>query len=213
MPWFSARAGPPTPRESAAGGVAFRFRGQRRHPDLCDYEAPWPGLHVPIPTLRRCLHEHRRTVQGRRGSLLLRRRALPSPPRCRFFPALLRACYRAWLDMPDRRSLASVHPRVRHEPARVPPVDGRANWVPDTKRAARMRPPRGRSSTGVGNHAAQRLHRSADSRLCRGLGRSRPERYGRACAVRCRPAPGMRRRVRTQPTEIGARIISATERA
>ena len=41
--------------------------------------------------LRRCTHEHRRTVQGRRGSLLLRRRALPSPPPCRFIPALLRA--------------------------------------------------------------------------------------------------------------------------
>src|SRR5664279_5390002 len=39
--------------------------------------------------LRRCPHEHRRTVQGRRGSLLLRRRALPSPPPCRFIPALI----------------------------------------------------------------------------------------------------------------------------
>src|SRR5664279_4392302 len=83
--------GPPATRDSAAGGVAFRFRRQRRHPELCDYAAQYPGLHVPIPTLRRCPHEHRRTVQGRRGSLLLRRRALPSLPPCRFIPALLRA--------------------------------------------------------------------------------------------------------------------------
>src|SRR5664279_2275105 len=83
--------GPPATRDNAAGGVAFRFRRQRRHPELCDYAAQWPGLYVPIPMLRRCPHEHRRTVQGRRGSLLLRRRALPSPPPCRFIPALLRA--------------------------------------------------------------------------------------------------------------------------
>ena len=46
---------------------------------------------MPLSTLRHALAGHRRITRGRRGSLALRRRALPSPPPCRFIPALLRA--------------------------------------------------------------------------------------------------------------------------
>src|ERR1019366_4213848 len=41
-----------------------------------------------MPTLRHALAGRRRMAEGRRGSLALRRRALPSPPPCRFIPAL-----------------------------------------------------------------------------------------------------------------------------
>src|SRR6476619_2860537 len=43
---------------------------------------------MPLSTLRRRPHRRRRMTRGRRGSLPLRRRALPSPPPCRFIPAL-----------------------------------------------------------------------------------------------------------------------------
>ena len=47
-----------------------------------------PACTYPLSTLRRRPHERRRMTRGHRGSLLLRRRALPSPSPCRFIPAL-----------------------------------------------------------------------------------------------------------------------------
>src|SRR5712691_3498162 len=41
-----------------------------------------------MPTLRHALAGRRRMAEGRRGTLALRRRALSSPPSCRFIPAL-----------------------------------------------------------------------------------------------------------------------------
>src|SRR3989440_7547476 len=46
-----------------------------------------PACTYPCPTLRRRPCDRRRMARGRRGSLLLRRRALPSPSPCRFTPA------------------------------------------------------------------------------------------------------------------------------
>jgi hypothetical protein len=57
-------------------------------PRSWNFVAQQPGLHVPLPTLRHALTGRRRTARGRRGSLILRRRALPSPPPDRFIPAL-----------------------------------------------------------------------------------------------------------------------------
>jgi hypothetical protein len=51
--------------------------------------AEQPGLHVPLSTLRHALAGRRRMTRGRRGSLALRRRALTSPPPCRFIPRFL----------------------------------------------------------------------------------------------------------------------------
>src|SRR5664279_4970903 len=43
---------------------------------------------MPLSTLRHALAGRRRMTRGRRGPLPLRRGALPSPPPCRFIPAL-----------------------------------------------------------------------------------------------------------------------------
>src|SRR6202035_452543 len=50
-----------------------------------------PACTCPCPTLRHALAGRRRMARGRRGSLALRRRALSSPPPCRFIPALTRS--------------------------------------------------------------------------------------------------------------------------
>src|SRR6266511_2902214 len=47
-----------------------------------------PACTYPCPTLRPCPRGQSRMARGRRGSLLLRRRALSSPSPCRFIPAL-----------------------------------------------------------------------------------------------------------------------------
>src|SRR5205814_8322121 len=57
-------------------------------PQSSNFAAQSPGLHVPLSTLRHALAGRRRMTRGRRGSLALRRTALPSPPPYRFIPAL-----------------------------------------------------------------------------------------------------------------------------
>ena len=49
-PW-----GPSPSRAGDGPGVAFRIRGQRRHPRHGYFRGSIPGLHVPLPTLRSSL--------------------------------------------------------------------------------------------------------------------------------------------------------------
>src|SRR5205807_10395219 len=60
----------------------------RRHPEVLISRLNSPACTYPCPTLRLCPYGHRRMARGHRGSLLLRCRALSSPPSCRFIPAL-----------------------------------------------------------------------------------------------------------------------------
>ena len=80
--------GPPTPRANAAGSVAFHRFEQCGHPDAVISWLNNPACTYPCQRFATPLAGRRRMTRGRRGSLLLRRRALPSPPPCRFIPAL-----------------------------------------------------------------------------------------------------------------------------
>jgi hypothetical protein len=75
------------------GVMSVFVNGQPRPAPQCLYirtlVAEQPGLHVPLSTLRHALAGRRRMTRGRRGSLALRRRALTSPPPCRFIPRFL----------------------------------------------------------------------------------------------------------------------------
>ena len=91
--------GPPAPRDNAAGDVAFRSQGRRRHPEPGDFAgsiaqpARTPITASPTPSQRR------RMTRGHRGPLLLRCRAPSSPSPRRFIPA---------------------HPQFPHRPPTVP---------------------------------------------------------------------------------------------
>src|SRR5262249_27652344 len=58
-------------------------------PRSLDFAAQYPGLHVPLSTLRLRPRGRQRMTRGHRGSLLLRCRALSSPSPCRFYPGAL----------------------------------------------------------------------------------------------------------------------------
>jgi hypothetical protein len=64
------------------GGGRIGLAGRR-----CGHRDVRPSPHVPLSTLRPRPHERARMTRGRRGSLIPRRRALPSPSPCRFIPA------------------------------------------------------------------------------------------------------------------------------
>ena len=83
----STPRGPPTARENAADGVAFRTVRQRRHPKQGDFEAQQPSLHVPLPTLRRRPRGRPRTARGHRESLAIRCWTLSFLSPDRFIPA------------------------------------------------------------------------------------------------------------------------------
>src|SRR5664279_2154871 len=83
--------GPPTARDNAAAVLPFHrgdsvgtpkwlFRGSIARPTCTPVNS--------LSTLRCALAERQRMTRGHRGSLLLRCRAFPSPPSCRFMPAL-----------------------------------------------------------------------------------------------------------------------------
>src|SRR5664280_834969 len=59
---------------------------------------------MPLSTLRHALAGRRRMTRGRRGPLPLRRGALPSPPPCRFIPALSTS------EAPTRGTCVYVYP-------------------------------------------------------------------------------------------------------
>ena len=80
--------GPPTTRDNAAGGVAFRHLDSVGTPKLHISWLNSPACTCPCQRFADALTGRRRMTRGRRGSLPLRRRALPSPPPCRFIPAL-----------------------------------------------------------------------------------------------------------------------------
>jgi len=84
----STARGPTAACDGAAVDVAFRSFPQRGHPECHDFAAQYPGLHVPLSTLRLRPCGRRRMTRGHGGSLLLRRRAFSSPSPCRFIPAL-----------------------------------------------------------------------------------------------------------------------------
>ena len=194
MPWFSDRAGPAGGSRIAPRRCCLPPLGQRRRPDCCDFAAQSPGLHVPLPTLRHALAGRRRMTRGRRGSLALRRRALPSPPPCRFIPALSqdRAETRlpvrglAPLLQPAHRRRARLRHRQgprqqRHQPRLVPP-DG-----PGTLDAVRHDPA----------HRPQPAH---PARLEHPAGRNPAPRSRRATPENPQTAPQNPRRPRRRAT-------------
>src|SRR5665648_841939 len=84
------------------------------------------GLHVPLSTLRRRPHGHRRMTRGHRGSLLLRCRAFSSLSSCRFIPAhpTFRASAQTELAPPLCRTTTRAVDRY-------PPGSSRSNnWTP-----------------------------------------------------------------------------------
>src|ERR1019366_516597 len=112
-----------------------------------------------MPTLRHALAGRRRMAEGRRGSLALRRRALPSPPPCRFIPALSQS--------PHGRAAACRWPRPR-----------RAGWPP----------PRPRSAPGPATAAATHGGTAATPSGSRPGARERPRcRFPSGPAVRAAP--------------------------
>jgi len=56
-------------------------------PDVADFGALSPGLHVPLSTLRQCPHEHPRMTRGQSGSLYLPCTGPTPALSCRFIPA------------------------------------------------------------------------------------------------------------------------------
>ena len=94
MPGSQTARGRRAARVHATLHVAFRCLDgphgepvELRHPEA-EFRSSMAGLCAPLSTLRHALAGRRRMTRGRRGSLALRRRALPSPPPCRFIPAL-----------------------------------------------------------------------------------------------------------------------------
>jgi len=87
MPWLSDPAGFPDDSRITPPAILPSTFGTVSAPRTVHFEAQSPGLHEPLSTLHQHPHEHQRMTRGRRGSLTLRRRALPSPPPCRFIPA------------------------------------------------------------------------------------------------------------------------------
>ena len=67
-----------------------------------------PACTYPCPTLRQPPCGRWRMARGRRGSLLLRRRALPSPSPCRFTPARPKTPFYAPYFCPLARCLAAL---------------------------------------------------------------------------------------------------------
>jgi hypothetical protein len=119
---------------NAAGDVAFRPTRRRRHPDRLQFRGSIAPPTRPLSTLRRRPHKRRRMTRGHRGSLLLRRRELPSPFSCRFIPAL--------------RVGRIARPTRVHPPARLADPDYPSRRAINSERAkqsqtrdARPRPP------------------------------------------------------------------------
>ena len=121
--------GPPTARaDDAAGDVAFRSFGQRRHPETLISRLHSPACRYPDQRFAAVLGTptHGR---GHRGALLLRCRTLSFLSRCRFIPALpngvpryIRRRFQS--IMPARRvSTASMAAESRGAPHR------RSEWV------------------------------------------------------------------------------------
>jgi len=85
----STPRGPPTARDSAASGVAFRRFRARRHPGQAQFRGSITGLRAPLSTLRCALTGRQRMTRGHRDSLDLRCRTLSFPslmPVVRRFP-------------------------------------------------------------------------------------------------------------------------------
>src|ERR1051326_691022 len=137
-------------------------------PRSTDFAARCPACTCPCPTLRRHPRGCRRMARGRRGSLLLRRRALSSPPSCRFIPAHLEP-----LDAPQlsrRRSMPTPAGRVPASgavtlwrtgagvPAALPPPHGDAGVIEGGAWEARSRQPAPATSRdGAGDTSASGL--------------------------------------------------------
>jgi hypothetical protein len=84
------------------------------------------GLRTPLPTLRLCPHGHRRTAQGRCGSLTLHRVGLPPTTPCRSPGALAVHPVRQGLAVHATRlgrqlpRMIIQHHRDRQQPPRLP---------------------------------------------------------------------------------------------
>lgn len=97
----------------------------------------------PLPTLRRCPHEHRRMTQGHLGSLPLRCRELSSPSSCRFIPATLRS-KPAILARELRRvepSAGSRPPSTRRSSVASTRPASPSSWAPTPSHSPRASPP------------------------------------------------------------------------
>lgn len=80
-----------------------------------------PACTYPCQRFATPLARRRRMTRGRRGSLPLRRRALPSPPPCRFIPALSPNTTSPWSPALPRPRPRTIAERKRTGPGRSRP--------------------------------------------------------------------------------------------